>query len=109
VRVLDAEGSGTTDQVAAGIRFAADQGADVINLSFGFLSGVGEVVNLIGDLDPVNEAVDNAGSKEAVVIAAAGNDAFPLCGQPARIRTWCAWALPTAGTSNPGSRTSMPR
>ena len=83
VRVLDAEGSGTTDQVAAGIRFAADQGADVINLSLGFLSGVGEVVNLIGDLDPVNEAVDYAGSKGAVVIAAAGNDAFPLCGQPA--------------------------
>jgi subtilisin family serine protease len=83
VRVLDAEGSGATDQVADGIRYAADHGADVINLSLGFLSGVGEVVNLLGDLDPVHEAVDHAHSKGAVVIAAAGNDAFPLCAQPA--------------------------
>lgn len=82
VRVLDAEGSGTTDQVAAGIRYAADQRAQVINLSLGFLSGVGEVVSLLGDLDPVHSAIAYAQSKGAVVVIAAGNDAFPLCSEP---------------------------
>lgn len=82
VRVLDAEGSGTTDQVAAGIRFAADKGADVINLSLGFLSGAGEVVKLIGVLDPVYDAIDYAQNKGATVVIAAGNDSVPLCSEP---------------------------
>ncbi len=82
VRVLDAEGSGTTDQVAAGIRFAADKGADVVNLSLGFLSGVGEVVKLIGVLHPVYDAISYAQSKGATVVIAAGNDSVPLCSEP---------------------------
>ncbi len=82
VRVLDAEGSGTTDQVAAGIRFAADKGANVINLSLGFLSGAGEVVKLIGVLDPIYAAIEHANSKGAVVVIAAGNDSIPLCSEP---------------------------
>jgi serine protease len=82
VRVLDAEGSGTTDQIAAGVRYAADQGADVINLSLGFLSGQGEVVKVIGVLDPVYEAFAYAAAKGAVIVVAAGNDAVPLCAEP---------------------------
>lgn len=83
VRVLDAEGSGTADQVAKGIKYAADKGADVVNLSLGFLSGVGEVVGVLGALDPVREAIVYAQGKGAVVIVAAGNDSFPLCAEPA--------------------------
>lgn len=83
VRVLDAGGSGSTDQIAAGIRYAADQGADVINLSLGFLSGVGEVVKVVGALDPVYQAIDYAYAKGAVIVFAAGNDAVPLCAEPA--------------------------
>jgi subtilisin family serine protease len=82
VRVLDAEGSGTSDQIAAGIRYAADKGADVINLSLGFLSGVGEVVKVIGELDSVYAAINYAHSKGAVVLFAAGNDSVPLCAEP---------------------------
>lgn len=83
VRVLDAEGSGTTEQVAKGIRYAADKGAHVINLSLGFLSGVGEVVSLLGELDPIHKAIQDAQSKGAVVVVAAGNDTVPLCAEPA--------------------------
>lgn len=83
VRVLDAEGSGTTEQVAKGIRYAADKGAHVINLSLGFLSGVGEVVSLLGELDPIHKAIGYAQGKGAVVVVAAGNDAVPLCAEPA--------------------------
>ncbi len=82
VRVLDADGSGTTDQVAAGIRYAADKGAHVINLSLGFLTGVGEVVSLIGELDPVHDAIAYAQNKGATVVIAAGNDGLPLCSEP---------------------------
>lgn len=83
VRVLDAEGSGSTDQIAAGIRYAADQGAKVINLSLGFTSGVGEAVKVVGQLDPVYDAIDHAYSTGAVVIFAAGNDSVPICAEPA--------------------------
>ncbi|HEX2049617.1 MAG TPA: S8 family peptidase [Actinomycetota bacterium] len=82
VRVLDEDGSGTTDQVAAGIRYAATKDADVINLSLGFLSGAGEVVRVIGGLEPIYDAIDYAHSQGAVVVVAAGNDAVPLCAEP---------------------------
>ena len=36
VRVLDRYGSGQADDIARGIRFAVDHGADVINMSFNF-------------------------------------------------------------------------
>jgi subtilisin family serine protease len=93
VRVLDADGSGSTDQVAAGIRFAADNGADVINLSLGLLSGVDKVVKILGELDPVYEAIDHAWSTGATIVVAAGNDSFPLCAEPsAHPRVVCVGA-----------------
>jgi subtilisin family serine protease len=82
VRVLDENGSGSTDQVASGIRYAADQGADVINLSLGFLSGVDKVIKITGGLEPVYAAIDHARSVGAVVVVAAGNDTVPLCSEP---------------------------
>lgn len=83
VRVLDADGSGTSAQIGSGIRYAADHGADVINLSLGATTGVGDVLKLIGDLDPVYEAIAHANAKGAVVVVAAGNDSAPVCAEPA--------------------------
>jgi serine protease len=83
VRVLDATGSGTADQIAAGIRYAADHGADVINLSLGFTSGVDKIAKVIGEVQPVYDAIDYAGTKGSVVAIAAGNDSFPYCAEPA--------------------------
>lgn len=83
VRVLDKKGSGTTKQIADGIRYAADQGAQVINLSLGFQSPLGEIVKVVGGVKPVYEAIDYAFGRGAVVVFAAGNDSVPVCAEPA--------------------------
>ena len=82
VKVLE-EGSGSFEEVAAGIRWAADHGADVINLSLGDLPGM-QALTYTGLEPAAAEAVTYARSKGVVVVAAAGNDIqFPLCGTPA--------------------------
>ncbi len=63
VKVLNKQGFGTVANVAEGIRFAADEGAQVINLSLG-----GPVRSRI-----LEDAVNHALSKGALVVAAAGN------------------------------------
>lgn len=72
VKVLGDNGSGSFDGVAEGIRWAADQGANVINLSLGS-SHPSDVVE-----DAVHYAVDHG----VVVVAANGNDSGPV-GYPA--------------------------
>jgi type VII secretion-associated serine protease mycosin len=64
VKVLDATGSGDDADIAAGITWAADHDADVINLSLGGY----------GDSGVLRAAVDYALSKDVVVVAATGND-----------------------------------
>jgi type VII secretion-associated serine protease mycosin len=65
VKALDKEGSGSSTNVAAGIRYAADRGARVINLSLG------------GDRDSrlLHDAVIYATNKGVLVVVAAGNEA----------------------------------
>jgi subtilisin family serine protease len=82
VKVLEA-GSGSFADIAAGIRYAADNGADVINMSLGAMPGV-QVLTYTGVISDTTEAVAYARSKGVVVVAAAGNDfQVPLCGTPA--------------------------
>jgi subtilisin family serine protease len=80
VRVLDESGSGTSDDVAAGIRYAADHGADVINLSLGELPVVSQIAPLNAE---IADAIDHAWAQGSLVVAAAGNETFPLCDSPA--------------------------
>ncbi len=64
VKVLDSRGTGRDSDIAAGIVWAADQGADVINLSlFGRSSS-----------STVRAAIEYAQEEDALIIAAAGND-----------------------------------
>jgi serine protease len=63
VKVLSADGWGTTSDVADGIRWAADHGAQVINLSLG-----GPRNSRV-----LQKAIDHAKKKGVTVIAAAGN------------------------------------
>lgn len=60
--------SGTSGDVAAGIRWAVDHGADVINLSL----GGGAVQSTLGC--SFCDAIDYAWSKGAIAVIAAGND-----------------------------------
>ncbi|HEY8202527.1 MAG TPA: S8 family serine peptidase, partial [Actinomycetota bacterium] len=71
VRVLDENGGGTIDDVTGGIRFAADHGAKVINVSIGTPLDLPIVFGLL--TPDLQAAVDYAWSKGAVVVAAAGN------------------------------------
>lgn len=66
VRVLDGNGSGSTADIAAGIRYAAEEGADVINLSLGGPAGDGD--------QAMADEVAVARTEGAVVVAAAGNE-----------------------------------
>lgn len=66
VKVLGSDGSGAGDDVAAGIKYAADHGAAVINLSLGNVSQ-----SLIGS--SFQGALDYAFNKGALPIIAAGN------------------------------------
>ena len=80
VRVLDPTGSGYIDDIALGVRWAADRGAHVINLS------LSDGLPLPLDVTGVSDAVAYAYGKGAVVVAAAGNERFPICEHPAASR-----------------------
>ena len=64
--IFDAPNQATISVVANGIRYAADNGAKVINMSIGFSGG--------GPLPAIEEALRYAVSKGAFVAVAAGND-----------------------------------
>jgi serine protease len=74
LKVLSGSGGGTVADIAEAIRYAADNDADVINLSLG---GAGESKIM-------QEAVDYAYEKGGVVIAAAGNENRNSASYPAR-------------------------
>ena len=62
VRIMDANGYGRTSNVAKGIRYAVDNGADVINLSF-----------LGSYSSDIYSALNYANSKNVLVAVAAGS------------------------------------
>jgi serine protease len=74
LKVLSAGGSGTVSDIAEAIRFAADKGADVINMSLG--GG--------GESQVMKEAINYAHQKGVVIVAAAGNANRNAAEYPAR-------------------------
>ncbi len=71
VKVLSKYGFGSASWIAAGIDYAADNGADVINLSLG--GGYSSVIH---------NAVKKARAKGVIVVAAAGNSGRQGVGYP---------------------------
>lgn len=64
----DGEGTGTVEDAAAGLRYAADKGAKVINNSWG----------AYGTSILIHDAVEYAYSKGSLITAAAGNESCDL-------------------------------
>ena len=63
VKVLDCEGSGTSDMISLGINYAVSNGAKIISMSLG------------GPSDPTEEsAIESAIASGCIVVAAAGNE-----------------------------------
>src|SRR4051794_16462787 len=80
VKVLTEDG-GSFEEIAAGIRWSADHGADVINMSLGAQPGV-QALELTGVIADARDAIAYARSKGVVVVVAAGNEFASLCASP---------------------------
>ncbi|MEA5616426.1 S8 family peptidase [Cronbergia sp. UHCC 0137] len=74
LKVLNEFGSGTVADIAEAIKFAANQGADIINMSLG--GG--------GESQLMKEAIEYAHNKGVTIIAAAGNENTDGSSYPAR-------------------------
>ncbi|MBE9049808.1 peptidase S8 [Nostocales cyanobacterium LEGE 11386] len=74
LKVLSAYGGGTVADIAEAIKFAADKGADVINMSLG--GG--------GESQLMKQAIEYAHNKGVTIVAAAGNENENGASYPAR-------------------------
>ena len=92
VKVLDASGSGTYSGIANGITYAAAHGARIINLSLGGTSSS----------KALQDAVNYAWNKNAVIVAAAGNDGNTVAVYPAA----CANVVAVSATNSSDLRPS---
>lgn len=81
VKVLE-NGSGSSEDIAAGIRWATDHGADVINMSLGSIPG-GQAISITGLDTSMKDAIAYARSQGVLTVAAAGNSSTALCNDPA--------------------------
>ncbi|WP_276301856.1 S8 family peptidase [Halorussus lipolyticus] len=72
-RALDENGSGSTADIADAIMWAADEGADIINMSFG--GG--------GYTETMKNAVSYAANQDCLMVCAAGNDGSSTVSYPA--------------------------
>lgn len=92
VKVLDQYGEGWASDIAAGIIYAVDNGASIINLSIGAAL----------DITILKEAVDYATEQGAILIAAAGNDGTESIDYPAKYPN----VIAVAATDSSDQRTS---
>lgn len=79
VKVLNRNGGGSLSAVAAGIVWAADNGADVINLSLGAGCGAAWPSCSSGI---INDAIAHAAAEDVVIVASAGNNNRAYAGVP---------------------------
>lgn len=105
IRVLNDQGIGDAEDIAKGIKWAVDNGADVINCSL-------SIINETASNNLVREAIQYAKSKGVVVVAAAGNEGRQAISFPASDKNAIAVGaytpkLSRASFSNYGSKISI--
>ncbi|MBI2569278.1 MAG: S8 family serine peptidase [Candidatus Schekmanbacteria bacterium] len=93
IKVLDAGGTGSFSDIAAGISLATANGADIINLSLGAATSS----------QAIQDAVDAAWAAGAVVVAAAGNSGTTTPFYPAANNN----VMAVAAVDREGSRASF--
>jgi subtilisin family serine protease len=96
IRVLSDDGSGSSIDVAAGIRYAAQMGADIINLSVG-----GQYSSVI------DAAIRYAGTFGSLVVIAAGNEAASVPSYPARFSSQYSHVISVGAYGSSGSLASF--
>jgi serine protease len=79
VRVLDGTGDGDAATIARGVRFAAEHGAKVINLSLNFDTDV-----TAGQIPELISAIEYARKRGSLIVAGAGNTGSGEVTYPAR-------------------------
>jgi subtilisin family serine protease len=94
VKVLDKSGSGSDADVSAGIRWATDHGARVINLS------LGPGIPLTGVASVIPSAIQYAAANDVAVAVAAGNSSLPA----ADYTMISSYALVVGGTGPQGEQ-----
>ncbi len=99
------DAGGSFEEIAAGIRWAVDHGADVINMSLGALPGVHALV-ITGVIADVANAIDYAFAHNVLVIVAAGNEFASICAEPSFDAGALCVTSPTATSFGRRSRTS---
>jgi lantibiotic leader peptide-processing serine protease len=87
VKVLGVNGSGTTAGVLAGIMHAADNGADVINMSLGstFLKSLNP-----GFVSVINRAFTHANRQGSLVVVSAGNANLDMDANEDLYKAYCS-------------------
>ena len=96
VKVLGDNGSGSSTSVAAGIRYAADLGADIINLSLGG-----------GYSSQIESAINYARSLGSLVVAASGNEYSSVPGFPAQFSASYDNALSVGAYDSAGNKAAF--
>ena len=106
LRVLDDDGGGSTEGVAKAIDYAVAQGAHVINLSLG--SDI-PLIGVAGE-EAFNAALGRAAAANVTIVAAAGNNAVPICEQPSvEGKLLCVGAVDRRGQRSFFSSSAGPR
>lgn len=97
IRIYDSSGNTSDSWIKSGLKYAIDNGADVINMSFG----------ITGNNDFLKSELDRARQKNIPVITAAGNDAgavlYPATSSHTIAVSSINQSLKTSSFSNTGS------
>lgn len=94
VKVMGANGSGSSLDIAEGIRWAADHGAHIINLSLGMNMGS----------EVIRQALQYATGKGVLVLAAMGNDGGQIASYPAAYSTQVTGMMAVGSTDSGDQR-----